>query len=80
MRPEFCNTINLTMNKNKTEIVLNFSHLYTDHNFSSQDGKLTDVSAQLVEPVASVLMSREGAIALYRLLDRMMNDLDIDDN
>ena len=72
MKPEFCNTINLTHNKNKSEIVLNFSHLYTEHNFTSQNGALTDVSAQVVEPVASILLNREGAIALTRLMNRVV--------
>ena len=72
MKPEFCNTINLTHNKDKSEIVLNFSHLYTEHNFTSQNGALTDVSAQVVEPVASILLSREGAMALTRLMNRVV--------
>jgi len=79
MKPEFCNTINLTHNKNKSEIVLNFSHLYTEHNFSSQNGALTDVSAQVVEPVASILLNREGAIALTRLMNRVVQGWE-DDN
>ena len=74
MKPEFCNTINLTHNKNKSEIVLNFSHLYTEHNFTSKNGALTDVSAQVVEPVASVLLSREGALALTRLMNRITKE------
>ena len=79
MKPEFCNTINLTHNKNKSEIVLNFSHLYTEHNFTSQNGALTDVSAQVVEPVASILLNREGAIALTRLMNRVVQGWE-DDN
>lgn len=76
MKPEFCNTINLTHNKNKSEIVLNFSHLYTEHNFTSKNGALTDVSGQVVEPIASILLSREGAVALARLLNRIVKDWD----
>ncbi|MBO4914898.1 MAG: hypothetical protein J5449_06800 [Oscillospiraceae bacterium] len=74
MKPIFCNTINLTHNKNKTEIVLNFSHLYTEHNFTAKEGQLTDVSGQVVEPVASVLLSREGALALARLMNRVIEN------
>ena len=76
MRPEFCNTINLTHNKGKSEIVLTFSHMYTEHNFTSKNGALTDVSGQVVEQVASVLLSREGAIALTRLMNRLVKDWD----
>jgi hypothetical protein len=76
MKPEFCNTINLTHNKSKSEIVLNFSHLYTEHNFTSKNGALTDVSAQVVEQVASVLLSREGALALARLMNKVVKDWD----
>ena len=77
MRPQFCNTFNVTRNKNGTEVSLNFSHVYTDHNFTFKDGNMTDVSAQLVEPVASVLVSREGAVALAKLLNRVMDDMGI---
>ena len=76
MKPEFCNTINLTHNKSKSEIVLNFSHMYTEQNFTSKNGALTDVSAQVVEQVASVLLSREGALALTQLMNRIVKDWD----
>ncbi len=72
MKPVFCNTVNLTHNKNKSEIVLTFSHIYTDHNFTTQEGQLTDVSAQLVDQVASVLMTRESAMALAQLMQRVV--------
>ena len=80
MKPEFCNTINLTHNKKKSEIVLTFSHLYTEHNFTTKNGTLTDVSAQVVEPVASVLLTREGAVALANLMNRIVKDWDDDLN
>lgn len=76
MKPEFCNTINLTTNKKKSEIVLNFSHLYTEHNFTTKNGTLTDVSAQVVEPVASILLTRDGAIALADIMNRIVKDLE----
>ena len=78
MKPEYCNTFNLTHNKNKSEIVLNFSHLYTEHNFSSKNGALTDVSAQVVDQIASILISREGIVALTKLLNRVVKDIDED--
>ena len=74
MRPVFCNTFHLTHNKNKSEIALSFSHVYTEHNFTMQNGALTDVSAQLVDEVSSVLLSREGVLALTKLLNKMVRD------
>lgn len=78
MKPEFCNTINLTTNKKKSEIVLNFSHLYTEHSFTTKNGTLTDVSAQVVEPIASILLSRDGAIALANLMNRVIKEWESD--
>lgn len=78
MKPVFSNTFNVTHNKAKSEIALSFAHAYTEHNFSMKNGALTDVSAQLVDEVASVLISREGAVALTRLLNKMMRDWGIE--
>ena len=72
MKPVFCNTFNLTHNKNKSEIALSFTHIYTEHNFTMKNGALTDVSAQIADEVASVLISREGAIALSKLLNKVV--------
>lgn len=80
MKPEFCNTINLTTNKKKSEIVLTFSHLYTEHNFTTKNGTLTDVSGQVVEPISSILLTREGAAALANLMNRVVKDWDADLN
>jgi hypothetical protein len=78
MKPVFSNTFNVTHNKNKSEIALSFSHVYTEHNFSMKNGSLTDVSAQVCDDVASVLMTREGVVALAKLLNRMVGDWGID--
>lgn len=72
MKPVFCNTFNVTHNKNKSEIALSFTHIYTEHNFTMKNGALTDVSAQIADEVASVLISREGAIALSKLLNKVV--------
>lgn len=72
MKPVFCNTFNVTHNKSRTEIALTFTHVYTEHNFSMQGGQLTDVSAQVCDNVASVLVNREGAIALAGMLNKMI--------
>ncbi len=78
MKPVFCNTFNVTHNKAKSEIALSFAHAYTEHSFSMKNGSMTDVSAQLVDEVASVLISREGAVALTKLLNKMMRDWGVD--
>ena len=74
MKPVFCNTFNVTHNKNKSEIALSFTHIYTEHNFTMKNGALTDVSAQIADEVASVLISREGAIALSKLLNKIVEE------
>lgn len=81
MKPIFCNTFNVSHNKSKTEIALNFSHAYTEHQFAIQNGALTDVSGQVCENVASVLVNRDGAVALAKLLYKMCRDwgLDLDE-
>ncbi len=78
MKPVFSNTFNVTHNKSKSEVALSFAHIYTDHNFTVKNGAMTDVSAQVADEVASVLITREGTIALARLLNRLMADWGID--
>ena len=78
MKPVFTNTFNVTHNANKSEIALTFSHVYTEHNFTMQNGSLTDVSAQIVDEVSSVIMCREGVIALARMLNTMLDKWGID--
>ena len=78
MKPIFSNTFNITHNKAKSEIAISFAHIYTEHNFSMKEGALTDVSAQVVDEVAGVLLSREGTVALAKLLGRVVSDWGID--
>ncbi|MBQ8025436.1 MAG: hypothetical protein IKS27_07905 [Oscillospiraceae bacterium] len=78
MKPVFCNTFNVTHNKAKSEIALTFSHVYTEHQFAMKDGALTDVSGQVCDNVASILVNRDGAVALAKLLYRMCSDWGID--
>ena len=80
MKPFICNTFNVSHNKNKSEIILSFAHVYAEHNFTMKSGALTDVSAQVVDEVASVLVSREGAVALAKLFNRIVGDWGIDVN
>ena len=74
MKPVFSNTFNVTHNKSKSEIALSFCHAYTEHNFTMKNGTLTDVSGQVVDEVSSILLSREGAVALSRLLNRVVGE------
>ncbi len=78
MKPIFANTFNVTHNKNKSEVALSFAHIYTDHNFNMKNGTLSDVSAQVVDEVASVLITREGTIALAKLLNKIVSDWGVD--
>ena len=78
MKPVFANTFNVTHNKNKSEVALSFAHIYTEHNFNMKGGTLSDVSAQVVDEVASVLITREGTIALAKLLNKIVTDWGVD--
>ena len=74
MKPIFSNTFNISHNKTKTEIALNFSHVYSEHKFNVSNGTLTDVSAQVCDEIASILLTKEGTIALANLLSRIIGD------
>ena len=78
MKPVFSNTFNVTHNKNKSEVAISFSHAYTEHSFSMKNGTLTDVSAQVCDDVASILTTREGLLALTKLLNKVVSDWGID--
>ena len=78
MKPVFANTFNVTHNKGKSEVALSFAHIYTEHNFSMKNGSLTDVSGQVADEVASILITREGTIALARLLNKIVSDWGVD--
>ncbi len=78
MKPVFANTFNVTSNKGKAEVALSFAHIYTEHNFSMKQGTLTDVSAQVADEVASVLITKDGVVALARLLNKVCSDWGID--
>ena len=74
MKPVFSNTFNVAHNKNKSEISIAFAHIYTERNFALKDGALTNVSAQVVDDVANILMTKETASALARLLMRVVSE------
>ena len=78
MKPVFSNTFNVTHNKNKSEVALSFAHISTEHNFTMKNGSLTDVSGQVVDEVASVLISKESTVALAKLLNKVVRDWGIE--
>jgi hypothetical protein len=78
VKPVFANTFNVTHNKSRSEIAISFAHIYTEHNFAIRDGALTDVSAKVADEVGSVLVNKEGAIALAKLLNRVVSDWGVD--
>ena len=78
MKPVYCNTFNATHNKAKNEVALSFNHVYTEHSFTMKGGALTDVSAQVCDEVSSIIVTRDGFIALTKLLNRIANDWGID--
>ncbi len=80
MKPVFANTFNVTHNKGKAEVALSFAHVYTEHKFAMKQGALTDVSAQVVDEVSSVLLNRDGFIALAKLLNNVCSDWGVDLN
>ena len=80
MKPEFSNAFNLSNNKDHSEVVLTFSHVFSEHNFSMKGGAMTDVSGQVVQQLASIIMTHQGAVALTRMLNKMMEDWDRETN
>lgn len=78
MKPVFANTFNVTHNNNKSEVALSFAHIYTEHNFTVKNGALTDVSGQVADEVASILITKNGTIALAKLLNKIVSDWGID--
>jgi len=78
MKPVFSNTFNITHSQNRSEFVLNFAHIYAEHKFVQEKGKFTDVSAQVADDVASILITREGAVALTKALYKIVSDWGVD--
>jgi len=78
MKPVYSNMFNVSHSKTKSEVTFSFAHAYTDHNFTMQNGALTDVSAQVVEEVASIVVPREALLAITKLLNRTVEDWVLD--
>ena len=74
MKPIYANTFNITRNENNNEIAITFTHVYTDHNFAVRNNSLVDASAKVCDDVASILLNREGLIALANLLNRAIEN------
>lgn len=72
MKPNFANIFNVSANENRSEIVLSFYQMYVKHNYSPQQKGLIDCPAKEIEDVASILVTREGALALMNLLQKTL--------
>ena len=62
MKPQFANVFN------RSECSLSFYHMYMQHNYTPQPKGLIDMPEKTVGEVASIMLTREGAHALTRLL------------
>ena len=70
MKPQFANVFNVSVNDNRSECSLSFYHMYMQHNYTPQPKGLIDMPEKTVGEVASIMLTREGAHALTRLLIR----------
>jgi len=78
MKPVFVNNFTVAAAKNKSEITLTFSHIYTEQSLTQQGGSLTNVSAPVVDTVSRVVLTRESTVELAKVLKRMTDDWGID--
>ena len=78
MKPVFTNKFHVSHNKTQSEVTISFDHVYTDHSAVVKDGVLTDASAQVVDEVASVLVTRDGTIALAKPLHKVVSAWGVD--
>ena len=70
MKPQFANVFNVSVNDNRSECSLSFYHMYVQHNYTPQPKGLIDMPEKAVDEVASIMLTRDGAHALTRLLIR----------
>ena len=66
--PRPANVFSMTHDKEGNEFTLYFAERYIRHNFAEKDGALIDVPSTEFSDVATILMSRKQAKALYKLL------------
>ncbi len=72
MKPSFANVFNVSANENRSEFVLSFFQMYMKHNYTPQQNGLIDCPEKQVDEVAAVLMTRDGAAALIKLLEKTL--------
>lgn len=72
MKPTFANVFNVSVNDNRSEFVLSFFQMYMKHNYTPQKNGLIDCPEKSVDEVSSILMTREGALALIGLLQKTL--------
>ena len=62
MKPQFANVFNVSVNDNRSECSLSFYHMYMQHNYTPQPKGLIDMPEKTVGEVASIMLTREGAL------------------
>ena len=76
MKPNFANVFNVSANENRSEFVLSFFQMYMKHNYTPQQNGLIDCPEKSVDEVASILMTRDGAVALIKLLEKTLDKME----
>ena len=74
MKPEFANVFNISSNDAKSECSLSFYHMFVKHTYTPQQQGLIDMPEKTVEEVASVMLTRDGAMALMHLLQKTFGE------
>ncbi len=68
MKPQFANVFNISTNETRSECSLSFYHMYMKHTYTPQQKGLIDMPEKTIEEVANIMLTREGAHALMKLL------------
>ena len=74
MKPQFANVFNISSNENHSECSLSFYHMFMKHNYTPQKNGLIDMPEKTVEEVCSVMLTKEGALALMKLLQKTFGE------
>ena len=78
MKPNFCNAIGIAKNASPenrvTEMQIDFSINYTDTSTRLTEQGPVTVSTRKAEPVASVLLARDGVVSLIDVLRKVLGE------
>lgn len=78
MKPNFCNAIGIAKNASPenhvTEMQIDFSINYTDTSTQLTEQGPVTVSARKADPVASVLLARDGVVSLIDVLRKVLGE------